>query len=77
LGTIPRNSAPERAQPDLQARELTLLETRLTPAAKPTPKTATDAPEPPPQARGAGGQFKVAADTDDFAAFEKQYRIGG
>ncbi|HXJ73531.1 MAG TPA: hypothetical protein VNM37_11780 [Candidatus Dormibacteraeota bacterium] len=63
--------------PALQARELTQLETRLAPPAKPTPKTATDAPEPAPQARGASGQFKVAPDTDDFSAFERQYRIGG
>jgi len=63
--------------PVQQARELTLIESRLTIPSKPIPKTATDAPEPPPQARGAGGHFKVAADTDDFAAFEKQYRIGG
>lgn len=34
-------------------------------------KTATDAPKPPETvARGAGGRFTVAADTDDFAAFE-------
>lgn len=66
--------------PALQARELTLLETRLAPPkadAKPTPKTTTNAPEPAPQARGSGGQFKVSGDTSDFAAFEKQYRIGG
>lgn len=62
--------------PALQARELTLLETRLSAPKeepKPVPKTATDAPEPPPQARGSGGRFNVAADTSDFAAFEKQY----
>jgi hypothetical protein len=81
LGANPAEFARlETLSPIQQARELTRLETRLTtPAAasKPPPKTATDAPEPPPQARGAGGQFKVAADTDDFAAFEKQYRVGG
>lgn len=62
--------------PALQARELTLLEHRLsapTEAPKPTPKTLTAAPEPPPQARGSGGRFQVAADTSDFAAFEQQY----
>lgn len=62
-----------------QAIELGRLESRLAaPKAKatPPPKTVTDAPEPAPQARGAGGQFKVAPDTNDFAAFEKQYRIG-
>ena len=66
--------------PVQQARELTRLETRLVapPApATPPPKTATSAPEPPPQARGSSGQFKVSGDTDDFAAFERQYRIGG
>lgn len=66
--------------PIQQVRELTLLETRLTPReeAKPPPKTATTAPEPAPMARGAGGRFQVAADTSDFAAFEKQYlRSGG
>lgn len=59
--------------PIQQARELTRLELRLSEPAKPTPKTATDAPEPPPQARGTGGRYKVAPDTDDFAAFEKNY----
>lgn len=63
----------EGLSPIQQARELTRLEHRLSEPAKPTPKTATDAPEPPPQARGAGGRFTVAADTDDFAAFEKQF----
>jgi hypothetical protein len=62
-----------RLSPALQARELTRLETRLSEPPKATPKTATDAPEPPPQARGAGGRYTVAPDTDDFAAFEKQY----
>lgn len=39
--------------------------------AKPTP-TATNAPPPPAaRARGAGGKFAVAADTEDFGAFEK------
>ncbi len=56
-----------------QARELTRLEQRLAGPARPTPKTATDAPDPPPQARGSGGRFTVAPDTDDFEAFEKQY----
>lgn len=63
--------------PALQARELTQLETRLAEPAKPIPKTATDAPEPAPQARGSGGQFKVAGDTDDFAAFQRQHMPGG
>lgn len=63
----------EGMSPIQQARELTRLEARLSAPPKPTPKTATDAPEPPPQARGTGGRFKVAPDTDDFAAFEKNY----
>jgi hypothetical protein len=37
------------------------------------PKKISDAPTPPPQGRGQGGRFKVAADTDDFAAFEREY----
>lgn len=61
------------SSPIQQARELTRLEQRLGAPARPIPKTATDAPEPPPQARGAGGRFTVAPDTDDFAAFEKMY----
>jgi hypothetical protein len=61
----------EGMSPIQQARELTRLEHRLTPPARATPKTVTDAPEPPPQARGAGGRFGVAPDTTDFAAFEK------
>lgn len=74
LGDNPAELARlERLTPIQQARELTRLEQRLTPPAKPTPKTATDAPEPPPQARGAGGKFTVSPDTDDFAAFEKNY----
>lgn len=78
LGDNPAELAKlERLSPALQARELTLIETRLSAPPKPTAKTSTDAPEPPPQARGVGGQFKVSPDTSDFAAFEKQYRIGG
>ena len=72
LGSNPRELARISALPPLkQARELTLLETRLSGPAKPVPKTATSAPEPAPQARGSGGRFQVAPDTDDFAAFEK------
>lgn len=63
----------EGMSPIQQARELTRLEARLSAPPKPTPKTATDAPEPIPQARGTGGRFKVAPDTDDFAAFDKTY----
>ena len=78
LGNNPAELARlDRLSPSLQAREMTLLETRLATPPKPTAKTATDAPEPPPQVRGSGGHFKPAGDTDDFAAFEKAYRIGG
>ena len=57
--------------PIAQVRELTRLEVKLT--AAPQPRTATSAPEPAPQARGAGGKFTVSPDTSDFAAFDKQY----
>lgn len=65
----------------LQAYEIAKVEGRLTaptaPATaetpKPQPKIATDAPNPAPQVRGSGGQFKVSPDTDDFAAFDKAY----
>ncbi len=57
--------------PHLQAYELAKIEMKL--SASPTAKTATDAPPPTPQVRGAGGRFTASPDTDDFAAFEKQY----
>lgn len=60
-----------RLSPTLQAIEIGKLETKLA-TPKPT-KTATDAPTPGPQVRGSGGKFAVAPDTDDFAAFEKQF----
>lgn len=34
------------------------------------PKTVTNAPPPPPRARGTGGRFAQAGDTDDFRSFE-------
>lgn len=72
LGDNPSELARlKRLSPILQARELTLLETRLSGPARSIPKTATDAPEPPPQARGTGGRFQPSPDTTDFAAFEK------
>lgn len=59
--------------PALQGRELAKIEARFaTPAVNPA-KTITDAPPATPQVRGNGGRFTVAADTSDFAAFEKQY----
>lgn len=74
LGTNPRELTRISALTPLQqARELTKLEMKLASPPAPTPKTATDAPAPTPQVRGAGGRFTVAPDTDDFAAFEKQF----
>jgi hypothetical protein len=58
-----------------QLRELGRLEGLLLHRgeAQPNPKTATAAPEPPPVVRGGGGRFPIAPDTNDFAAFDKQY----
>lgn len=62
-----------------QVREIGRLEGRLERLAEAestqndNPKPASKAPTPPPQTRGLGGRFKVAADTDDFGDFEKQY----
>jgi hypothetical protein len=76
-------SNPEEARriaslnPLSQARELGRLEASL--SAKPAepapqPVRTTNAPTPAQtQVRGKGGQFKPAADTDDFSAFEKTY----
>jgi hypothetical protein len=59
--------------PVAQIRELGRIEAALIkPAAQPA-NTVSNAPPPPPQARGVAGKFKPAADTDDFAAFEKAY----
>ena len=60
--------------PHMQAYELGKLEARFTANPAPSPKPVSDAPAPPTTvARGAGGKFTVPADTDDFAAFDKQY----
>jgi hypothetical protein len=62
-----------------QVRALGRLEATLAKPAEapaPQPKTVSDAPAPHPTARGAGGQFKPAADTNDFAAFERAYVKG-
>ena len=61
--------------PLAQARELGIIEARLSgaTAAAPPVKPASDAPEPPPQLRGQGGRFKTDPETEDFAAFEKAY----
>lgn len=63
------------ADANSQRWELGMLAGRLNaPSAKPSAKTTTTAPIPPNgQARGAGGQFSVQPDTDDFAAFEKTF----
>jgi hypothetical protein len=63
--------------PYSQVRELGRIEATISAASSTTPKakSTTSAPQPAPQARGAGGQFKVAADTSDFAAFEAQYKL--
>jgi len=46
-------------------------------AEAPAPKIVTDAPIPPEnRARGAGGKFSVADDTEDFAAFEAKHSRG-
>lgn len=74
LGANPRElNRISALPPTLQARELTKIELKLATPPAPTAKIATDAPEPTPQVRGAGGRFKPAPDTDDFAAFEKAY----
>lgn len=54
----------------VQAYELAKIEARIT---APQPKSVTTAPAPAPVTRGASGRFETAPDTDDFAAFQKQY----
>jgi hypothetical protein len=63
--------------PHSQVWELGEIAADLKRSSRSTPqaKSTTQAPEPAPQARGAGGKFKVAADTSDFAAFEAQYKL--
>lgn len=74
LGSNPREFQRLSAlPPHLQAYELAKVEATLKAPPAPQAKTVTDAPEPAPQARGAGGRFTVAPDTDDFPAFEKQF----
>lgn len=78
LGDNPRElSRLSAIAPHLQGREIAKLEAKLAGPPVITPKTATDAPEPAPTLRGNGGRFKVAPDTQDFAAFEAQYKLGG
>jgi hypothetical protein len=59
--------------PLAQALEIGRIEARLSMPAAPTVKTVSEAPPPPNGVRGAGGRFKVAPDTSDFAAFDKTY----
>lgn len=59
-----------RLPPAMQAYEMAKIEARIS---APKPKTISSAPDPAPQVRGASGQFKVAPDTEDFAAFDKAY----
>lgn len=74
LGSNPRElSRISALSPLQQARELTKLELKLASPPAPTAKTATDAPTPTPTVRGSGGRFTVAADTEDFAAFQKGF----
>jgi hypothetical protein len=74
LGKNPGELARISALPPIkQARELVKLEQKLASPPAPSPKIATDAPAPTPTLRGQGGRFTVAPDTNDFAAFEKQY----
>lgn len=66
--------------PLVQVRELGRLEARLSasraPETSPQIKLISDAPAPTPQVRGNGGKFKPAADTSDFASFEKAFGGG-
>lgn len=51
--------------------ELAKIEAAVSAPATPSPNRVTKAPDPAPKPRGAGGQFAVSADTNDFAAFER------
>lgn len=80
LATNPDEARRIAALPPIsQVREIGRLEARLSDETPPKtpPKTATDAPPATPQVRGAGGQFKPAPDTTDFAAFEKMAKASG
>lgn len=62
--------------PIAQVREIGRLEAKLELPASPSipnTKTVSDAPSPPQPLRGQGGRFQVAADTDDFEAFERTH----
>lgn len=51
--------------------ELAKIEAALSKPAAPPVNRVTNAPSPAPKPRGAGGQFQVAPDTNDFEAFER------
>lgn len=68
----------ESLPPHMQVLELAKISTRLAsaPAAASSANRTPNAPAPPEgAARGAGGRFTVAPDTEDFSAFKK--RFGG
>ena len=68
----------ESLPPHMQVLELAKISTRLAsaPAAASSVNRTPNAPAPPEgAARGAGGRFTVAPDTEDFSAFKK--RFGG
>lgn len=60
--------------PVAQVRAIGAIEGRLAAPSTQTPaKTVSDAPPVLQTVRGAGGKFKAAPDTDDFASFDKAY----
>lgn len=64
------NWAQVRAFGNLEGRFQAEAAARATKASEPAAKKITEAPVPISQARGAGGKFTVAPDTEDFAAFD-------
>jgi hypothetical protein len=67
----PLEQAKEFGRLEYKAELAAKADGRLSGEAAPT-KKVTNAPEPPPRARGAGGRYDAADDTDDFAAFEQK-----
>jgi hypothetical protein len=67
----PLEQAKEFGRLEYKAELAAKADGRLSGEAAPT-KKVTNAPEPPPRARGAGGNFEAADDTDDFEAFEQK-----
>jgi hypothetical protein len=60
--------------PLAQAREMGRIEAALS-RGQPLSHNAavSNAPAPPPQARGSGARMRVSPDTDDFASFDRAY----